>query len=95
MENSFKKLKTTTIKDFRIKFFEQFENNSELIKEFSKFTNLNNSMSLYDDFIKYSIKILQQKMFDEQRNPYLSFYLIYHLNRLRLLFRHYMTIMRV
>ena len=25
-------------------------------------------MSLYDDFIKYSIKILQQKIFDEQKN---------------------------
>ena len=62
MENRFEKLKTTTIKDFRIKFFEQFENNSELIKEFSKFTNLNKSMSLYYDFIKYSIKILQQRM---------------------------------
>ena len=67
MENRFEKLKTTTIKDFRIKFFEQFENNTELIKEFSKFTNLNNSMSLYDDFIKYSIKILQQRIFDEQK----------------------------
>lgn len=67
MENDFELLKTTTIKDFRTKFFKDFETNEELVKEFSKFTNSNNSMVYYNEFMKNMTKVLLQKIYNEQK----------------------------
>lgn len=67
MKNDFELLKTTTIKEFRTKFFKDFEKNEELVKEFSKFTNSNNSMVYYDEFIKNMIKVLKQTIYNEQK----------------------------
>lgn len=67
MKNDFELLKTTTIKEFRTKFFKNFEINEELAKEFSKFTNSNNSMVYYDEFMKNKIKVLKQTIYNEQK----------------------------
>lgn len=66
MENEYKILKNTSIKDFRAQFFAK-NTPQELITEFEIFTNTGKFWGLFSEYVRAAAKVQLQKIYNETK----------------------------